>query len=122
MDSEKKILIIDDEPDMIFLLQSRLEAAGFEVATAGDGSAGLDRARSFKPNLIVLDVMMPTMNGYQVCRELKKDPNTKDIKVIMLTAKSQESDRFWGIETGADIYLTKPFEAADLLSKIHELV
>jgi len=114
----KRILIIDDEKEMVDLLQMRLEAADYEILVAYDSQEGLDKARAEKPDLILLDIMMPKMNGYQVCRELKIDDGTKGIPVVMLTAKAQESDKFWGTEVGADAYVTKPFEASELLEKI----
>ena len=120
--SAKKIIVIDDEPDMVFLLQSRLEAAGYRVSAASDGAQGLDRIRKEVPDLVILDVMMPKVNGYQVCREIRKNPDTQNIPVLMLTAKSQESDRFWGIETGANAYLTKPFDAIELMNTVQKLL
>lgn len=116
--ADKKILVADDEPDMLMLITARLEASGYEAITAIDGQDALNKIRETKPALILLDVMMPRLNGYQVCREVRKDPDLKDIPVIMLSAKSQESDKFWGKETGADDYITKPFEASELLAKI----
>ena len=119
---KKRILIIDDEKEMVVLLQMRLEAADYEILVSNDGQEGLDKARAEKPDLILLDIMIPKMNGYQVCRELKIDNGTKRIPVVMLTAKAQESDKFWGKEVGADDYVTKPFEASELLEKIRELL
>lgn len=120
--AKKKILVVDDEGELVKGLQIRLEASGFEVIAAFDGQEGLEKARDEKPDLILLDVMMPKMNGYQVCRELKNDENTKNIVVIMLTAKGQESDKFWGKEVGANDYVIKPFESSELMEKIKELL
>ena|SRR3989338_2294085 len=114
----KKILLVDDEKDLVSTLRTLLEAKGYEVISATDGLEGLEKAKKEKPNLILLDVMMPNLNGYQVCRALKKDPNFKHIPIVMLTAKAQESDKFWGIESGADDYVTKPFDSLNLLEKI----
>lgn len=115
-----KILIVDDEPDLIELVRLRLESSGYDVLEAHDGQEGLDMARKDHPDLIILDIMMPKMNGYQVCRELKKED--KKTPVMLLTAKSQESDRFWGKECGADSFVTKPFEMDHLLSTIQGLL
>jgi len=118
----KKILVIDDERDLVETLTYRLEAFGYEVLTAYDGQEGLDKAREERPDLILLDVMMPKMDGYQVCRMLKFDEEFKSIPIIMLTARGQDSDRETGETVGADEYVTKPFEANDLTNKIKELL
>lgn len=115
---KKKILIVDDERELIEQIRTRLEYVGHEVTCATDGFQALEMVRSVQPNLILLDVVMPKMNGYQVCRELKGTVETKSIPIILLTAKAQESDKFWGKETGANDYITKPFEMEDLIQKI----
>lgn len=117
----KKILIIDDERELAEVLQSRLEAADYEVDLARDGEEGLAKVQNGRPDLILLDVMMPKWNGFQVCRKLKSDEATRKIPVVLLTAKAQESDKFWGTECGADAYITKPFQPEGLLKKIEEL-
>lgn len=119
---KKRILIVDDEPTIIEMVQIRLEVAGFDVLSAENGQEGLEKVRREKPDLVILDIMMPKMNGYQVCRELKKDEATKKIPVILFSAKSQESDKFWGEECGADAYILKPYEIEELLAKIHHLL
>jgi two-component system, OmpR family, alkaline phosphatase synthesis response regulator PhoP len=119
---KKKILIVDDEPDILFMLQSRLEAHEYDVVIASNGEEALEKARAENPDIILLDVMMPPPNGFQVCRTLKDDPAYKHIPVIMLTAKTTESDQFWGLESGADGYVTKPYNSEELLSKIAELL
>jgi DNA-binding response OmpR family regulator len=116
----KKIFIVEDELDFLSTLRERLEFEGFVVATAVDGEEALKKIPEEKPDLILLDIMLPEMNGYQVCRELKSNPETKTIPVVVVTAKSQESDKFWAKETGADDYLTKPFEMEELLQKIQD--
>jgi len=116
----KKIFIIEDELDFLSTLRERLEFEGFVVATAVDGEEALKKIPEEKPDLILLDIMLPEMNGYQVCRELKSNPETEAIPVVVVTAKSQESDRFWAKETGADDYVTKPFEMEELLQKIQD--
>ncbi len=119
---DKTIFIADDELDFVSTLRSRLEFEGFVVATAADGKDALQQIVNQKPDLILLDVMMPTMNGYQVCRELKGNADTSSIPILMLTAKSQESDKFWGKEAGADDYVTKPFDMEELMEKIRGLL
>lgn len=114
----KKILIIDDEYDLVETLTFRLESSGYEVLAAHDGEDGLKKVKELKPDIILLDVMMPRIDGYKVCAKLKSDDNYKSIPIIMLTAKGQESDRERGMGMGADDYLTKPFESAELLEKI----
>ncbi len=116
----KKIFIIEDELDFLSTLRERLEFEGFVVATAVDGEEALRKIPEEKPDLILLDIMLPEMNGYQVCRELKSNPETETIPVVVVTAKSQESDKFWAKETGADDYVTKPFEMEELLQKIQD--
>ena len=118
----RTIFIADDELDFASTLRSRLEFEGFVVTTAVDGKEALQRIPDEKPDLILLDIMMPTMNGYQVCRELKINPDTRRIPVLMLTAKSQESDKFWGKEAGADAYVTKPFDMDELIAEMRALL
>lgn len=122
MTVKRKILIVDDEPDMVENTRLFLDHKGHEVLSAFDGEEGLRIARQERPDIILLDVMMPKINGYQVCRELKGDAETKSIPIIMLTAKAQESDKSWGKEVGADNYVTKPFEMNDLIQKIEDLL
>ena len=116
--TKKKILVVDDELDMLMVIKLRLEASGYEVITATDGLEGLNTARRVRPDLIVLDIMLPKMNGYKVARFLKFDEEYKDIPIVMLTALSGSEDRSTGIETGADAYLTKPFETQQLLDAV----
>lgn len=118
----KRILIVDDEPDLQLIVSTVLTSCGYETCHAADGFDAVEKAQKLKPDLILLDIMLPEMNGYQVCRLLKNDLNTKEIPIIMLTAKVQPSDRFWGLETGADCYMTKPFDHQDLVLKIGELL
>jgi len=121
-ETKKKILVVDDEPDIVEMLKMRLEASGYEVLVATDGNTAYDKARSDAPDLIILDLMLPGMDGYQVCRLLKFDQRYKLIPIIMLTAKGQKEDKEWGDKVGADLYMTKPFEAKELLDKIKELI
>jgi DNA-binding response OmpR family regulator len=119
---EKRILIVDDEPDLLETIQVTLETAGYECLVAYDGFRGLDRARNEKPDLIVVDVMLPGLNGYKICRLLKFDEQYKRIPIIMLTAEAQEKDRLIAEETGADYYMTKPFAPDKLIAKVAELL
>lgn len=119
---QRKILIVDDEPEFVDALQLRLENSGYTIRSAFDGEAALQIVQECQPDLILLDIMMPKMNGYQVCRKLKNDSETKHIKIAMLTAKTQESDRFWGSECGVDDYIAKPYKSEELLRKIKHLL
>lgn len=114
----EKILFIDDEPDLVKVVAVRLEASKYRVITASDGKEGLEKARIENPNLILLDIMMPGMDGFEVLRELKRDPKTTDIPVIMLTAKGESQSLFKAQELQSTDYLIKPFEAEELLSLI----
>ena len=116
------ILVVDDSPTEQKLVVTALQSRGYRVTTAADGDDAILKAGVDKPKLIVLDVVMPRKNGFQVCRALKNAPETKDIKVILLTSKSLDSDRFWGMKQGADAYLTKPFKNEDLINQIHQLI
>ncbi len=120
--SKKKILVVDDEVDLVETLTFRLEANGYEVIKAHDGQAGLDMAKKEKPDLIILDLMLPRIDGYKVCRMLKFDEKYKKIPVILFTARAQESDKKMGQEVGAEAYITKPFDPQVLLTKIKELL
>jgi len=121
-ETRKKILIVDDEEDILNMVQMRLEATGYEVVTASDGNTAYDKAKTECPDLIVLDLSLPGMDGYNVCRLLKFDEKYRYIPVIMLTAKSQQEDKDWGKKVGADLYLTKPFETKELLDGIENLL
>ncbi|PIS31362.1 two-component system response regulator [Candidatus Saganbacteria bacterium CG08_land_8_20_14_0_20_45_16] len=103
-------------------IKLRLEANQFEVITAADGSEGLSKARTEKPNLIILDIMLPKLDGFRLCRMLKFDENYKNIPVIILTAKTQKTDINRGKEMGAEAYITKPFKSEELLAEINELL
>ena len=118
MAPKKKLLLVDDERDLVEELSLRLEASGWDVLTAYDGQEALDKAKKEKPDLILLDLALPKLNGYQVCRELKGAAETKSIPVILLSAKAQEADKQLGKEYGADDYLTKPCEIQLLLQTI----
>lgn len=116
------VLVIDDDPSQRELLDRMLGAAGYTVVTAGDGQAGLDAIAAMRPDVVILDVMMPGLNGYQTCRQLKTDPVTSSVPIILLTSKSEPTDAFWATQVGADVYLTKPVELAPLLENIRRLL
>jgi DNA-binding response OmpR family regulator len=116
------ILVVDDEPDAIELIEFNLKNAGFQVKTASDGAEALTKARSVLPSLIVLDVMLPEIDGFEICKLLRRDPNTAAIPIIMLTAKAAEIDRVLGLELGADDYLTKPFSPRELVLRVKKLL
>jgi len=118
----EKLLLVDDEKFFVDMLAERLTAKGFQIVEAYDGKEGFEKAHAEMPDLIVLDVMMPEMNGFDVCRKLKLDAKMKDIPVIMLTAKFQPNDVDFGKEMGADAYLTKPVELDALLHKVKALL
>lgn len=117
-----KVLIVDDELELVEMLSLRLEANKYQVISASDGQEGLDKTRTEKPDLIILDLMLPKIDGYKVCRMLKFDEKYKAIPIILFTARAQESDISLGIEVGADAYITKPFEPDILLAKVSELL
>ena len=118
----KLVLCADDDEDILSLVSLRLQRAGFEVATATDGQEAVEIARTRRPVLAVLDVMMPRRTGYEVLEELRGDESLRDIKVILLSARVQESDVARGLDAGADAYLAKPFKAQELVAKIQELL
>lgn len=120
--AKKKILLVEDEPVQLLTVKDRLEFEGYEVIIAADGQEGLDKARREKPDLIVLDLMLPKMDGYKVCGFLKMDARYKKIPIIIFTARAQDSDKTMGLEVGADAYIIKPFEPAVLIGKIKELL
>ncbi len=111
----EKILVVDDEEHIVTLLKVSLERAGFAVVTAGDGLAALEMARMERPDLILLDVLLPELDGFAVCEQLRK---TDDIPVIMITAKGTEMEKVWGLELGADDYITKPFSPRELVARV----
>ncbi len=115
---KQKILIVEDEKDIVKMLEYNLKKEGYRVIHTGDGDIALSMVRKEKPELIILDLMLPGLDGLEVCKILKKDEATSFIPIIMLTAKSQESDKIIGLELGADDYMTKPFSPRELLARI----
>jgi two-component system phosphate regulon response regulator PhoB len=117
-----KILVVEDEPDAAELVEFNLKAAGFDVVSAADGTAALERARMHVPDLILLDLMLPEVDGLEVCKIVRRDPATSAIPIIMLTAKAAELDRVLGLELGADDYITKPFSPRELVLRVKNLL
>ena len=113
-----KVLVVDDEPDVLDLVSYNLGQAGFLVETAADGAEGLRKARSAAPDLILLDLMLPEMDGLEVCKLLRRDPKTNGIPIIMLTARAGEIDRIVGLELGATDYVPKPFSPRELVLRV----
>ena len=122
MENSKKILIVDDDKDFLKALNIVLEDKGYSIVTATDGAQALELARTESPNLILLDIMLPGMNGFKVCRFLKFDENYKDIPIIIISAKSDQEDKRLGKQMGAELYITKPFENGELLQAIKQLI
>ncbi len=118
----KRLLMVDDEPEILMLVESRLKANGYEVLTALDGPTALEIAKKEKPDLIILDIMLPKMDGYKVCGLLKKDSRYSKIPIILFTARAQEEDKKLGEEVRADAYIVKPFEPIALLETIQKLL
>jgi DNA-binding response OmpR family regulator len=120
--AKKKILVVDDDPEILGMLDIRLGKRGYHVMSAADGEQALEQARKEKPSLVVLDVMMPRMNGWEVARALRQDPATHGIKIVMLTAIGAQMNEMTSPLYGVDAYLDKPFQFVELESKIDELL
>jgi len=119
--ANETILVVEDSPTYLRQTTQLLQKNGYTTISAMDGEEALEKAIQKHPDLIVLDIILPKKNGFQVCRQLKTSPDTQDIKIIMLTSKSQDSDRFWGLKQGADEYLTKPLDD-QLVTNVAELL
>jgi DNA-binding response OmpR family regulator len=117
-----KILVVDDEPDAVELIKFNLKGAGYDVMTAADGDEALKKARSLLPDLIVLDLMLPEVDGLEVCKILRRDQRVSATPILMLTAKAAEIDRVLGLELGADDYVTKPFSPRELILRVKRLL
>lgn len=122
LDVKQKILVVDDEPDALDLIEFNLRNAGFDVSTASDGAEALKKARHAPPALVLLDLMLPQVDGLEVCKLLRRDPATATIPIIMVTAKATEIDRVLGLELGADDYVTKPFSPRELVLRVKSLL
>ena len=116
------ILIVEDEPPLIEVVRYNLEKEGYQVSVAEDGKRALNKVRESIPDLIILDWMLPELSGIEVCRQLREDPDSKDIPVIMLTARGEEADRLKGLASGADDYVVKPFSPAELLARVRAVL
>ncbi|MGY6501838.1 MAG: response regulator transcription factor [Acidimicrobiales bacterium] len=117
-----RVLVADDDPDILELVAFKLRGAGFDVTTVADGDAAVREARRATPDLVILDVMMPKMSGIDVCRELRSSPDTAEVPIVLLTARSQERDVERGFDAGANDYLVKPFSPRELLSRARALL
>lgn len=118
----KKILIADDEPNIVVSLEFLMRQRGYDVRVASDGAAALAAVAEFRPDLVLLDVMMPSVSGYDVCQKLRENPEWQGIRIIMLSAKGREVEVSKGIAVGADAYVTKPFSTRDLVAKVSEML
>mgnify|MGYP003334620532 CR=1 FL=1 len=118
----REILVVEDSLTQREIICGMLEQSGLKVIVAGDGVEALERLEKSSPDLVILDIVMPRMNGYQVCRKLKSDAKTKDIPVVFCSSKIEEIDRYWGIKQGADAYVFKPFESTELIGTIRRLL
>lgn len=116
------VLIVDDSPTELHVLRGYLEKHGFAIETAADGGEGIEKARELMPDLILMDVVMPGMNGFQATRELRRDPATAAIPVIMVTTKGLETDKIWGLRQGAKDYLVKPVTEARLVEQVRAML
>ncbi len=115
---KKRVLVVDDSPTDRQVVTTLLQKQGYEVTVAVDGEDALQKIAADRPPLVLLDIIMPKLNGYQVLRQIKSAPETRDIKVILLSSKNQESDRFWGLKQGADDYIAKPYPDETLLAAV----
>ena len=115
---DKKILVIDDEEDYLNLVKTILEPQGYSVLTATDGHTGMEKLSLEKPDLLILDINMPEINGFNVCEKIRTSGEFKHIPIIMLTVRRKEEDKIKGLETGADDYITKPFHPRELISRV----
>lgn len=117
-----KVLVVDDSLTQRQMISDLLKEYGMSVAIARDGEEAIERMHKYAFDLVVLDIVMPKMNGYEVCRRLKSDPKTKNVPVVMCSSKGEEFDRYWGMKQGADAYIAKPFNPPDLISTIKQLL
>ena len=118
----KKILIVEDEPNIVISLEFVLTAAGYEVAVARDGSEAIDMTGKLRPDLVVLDVMLPAVDGFEVCRHIRRAPATRDTRILMLSARGRESEMEKGAAAGANAYMTKPFATKELVDTVANLL
>ena len=118
----KKVLTVDDEPNIVAALEFLLEKNGYDVSVAADGVEAIEQLDAFRPDLVLLDVMVPKLSGYEVCQRMRAEPKWRDIKIVMLSAKGREVEVSKGMSLGADLYVTKPFSSAELVATIQQLL
>ena len=118
----KRVLIVDDEPNIVLSLEFLMQREGYEVATAADGEAALEALAAQKPDLVILDIMLPKMNGFDVCRRIRADPRWKGVRILILTARGRETEVSKGLGLGADLYVTKPFSTKELMAQVKGLL
>ncbi|HEV7787288.1 MAG TPA: response regulator [Thermoanaerobaculia bacterium] len=122
MEPKRRVLIVDDEPNIVLSLEFLLRQQGYEVSVARDGEEALAAAESWRPDLVVLDVMLPGLDGFEVCRRLRERPENAGLKILLLTARGREVERVRGLEEGADAYVRKPFSTRQLMRTVAELL
>ena len=118
----KRILIVEDEPNIVISLEFLMKREGFEVEVAADGEAALKAVAELAPDLVLLDIMLPKINGFEVCQKLRADPRWRGVKIVMLTAKGRETEITKGLALGADLYVTKPFSTKELVAQVKQLL
>ena len=116
------VLVVEDSLAQRQMISDLLKNSGLKVTVAGDGVEALERIQQLSPDLVVLDIVMPRMNGYEVCRRLKNDPKTQNVPVVMCSSKGEEFDRYWGLKQGADAYIAKPFQPTELIGTVKQLL
>ncbi len=116
------VLVVEDSPAQREMITDLLRGSGLDVSVATDGVEALERIKSHQPDIVILDIVMPRMNGYELCRRLKNDPRTQGVPVVMCSSKGEEFDRYWGIKQGADAYIAKPFQPTELVGTVKQLL
>lgn len=116
------VLVVEDSPAQREMITNLLRGSGLQVTEAGDGEEALKQVKNSPPDLVVLDIVMPILNGYEVCRRLKSDPQTQNLPVVMCSTKNEEFDRYWGMRQGADAYVSKPFQPSELVGTVKRLL
>ncbi|TAN40714.1 MAG: response regulator [Nitrospirae bacterium] len=117
-----RVLIVDDEPNIVLALELLMKRDGYETLSVDDGQKAFDAVREFRPDLMILDIMMPKMDGYEVCQRIRADDQLRDVSIIMLTAKGREVEKEKGMALGADLYITKPFSTREVMLKVREIL
>jgi twitching motility two-component system response regulator PilH len=122
MSNVTSVLVVEDSPPQREMITNLLKENGMEVTTANDGVEALEQIKGFRPDIVVMDIVMPRMNGYELCRHLKRDPQTKEVPVVMCSTKGEDFDRHWGMKQGADAYIAKPFQPQELIGTVKQLL